>query len=178
MPQAGEVEISVCTPRTLLKAGQRSRGGIDIVSLVRRALWTVAAVVVLAAGATWGGLAWRHHATYGTVVGEDQKSLTVDRGDRFSLAVPDRGASVGDSWSAAVVPQAALASAGNRKVLSSLVDRIFGPLAGGGAGMRYFIYTAEREGSARVTLSNCFQGCYDVRTRAASRTVAWVITIR
>ena len=79
---------------------------------MKRALWAIAAFVVLVA-AVWGGFAWRHHATFGTIAGEDHTTLTVDRGDRFSLAIPDRGSSVGDSWSARVSPNGVL-SAGPR----------------------------------------------------------------
>jgi hypothetical protein len=145
---------------------------------VRRVLWTVAAVVVLAAGATWGGLAWHQHATYGTVVREDQKTLTVDRGDRFSLAVPDRGASVGDSWSSSVGPGGVLTPVDNRMVMSNLADRVFGPLAGGGAGTRYFIYDGDRSGRATVTVANCFQGCDHPTKAAESRSITWTITVR
>jgi hypothetical protein len=145
---------------------------------MRRVLWTVAAVVVLAVGATWGGLAWHRHAVYGTVVGEDKTTLTVDRGDRFSLAVPDRGASVGDSWSANVGPSGVLAPVDNRMVMNNFVDRVFGPLVGGGAGTRYFIYDADRSGSATVTVANCFQGCDHPTKAAESRSVTWRITVR
>jgi inhibitor of cysteine peptidase len=166
------------TDRTLLKAGRRPGSGIAIVALVRRALWTVALTVVLAAAATWGGFAWHRHATYGTIAGEDRTSLTVARGDRLSLAVPDRGPSVGDSWSAVMAPDGVLTQVDNRMIMSSLADRIFGPLTGGGGGTRYFIYEADHSGAASVTVSNCFQGCDHPGKTAESRRITWRITVR
>jgi inhibitor of cysteine peptidase len=178
MPQAAEVEITVSTPRTLLKAVRRPGSGIAIVALVKRALWTVAALAVLAAAATWGSLAWHRHATYGTIAAEDRTTLTVTRGDRFSLAVPDRGASVGDSWSAGATPEGMLTPLENRMIMSNWADRIFGPLTGGGGGTRYFVFRAARAGAVEVTLTNCFQGCDHPSQVAESRSVIWRITVR
>ncbi len=144
---------------------------------MKRALWAIAAIVVLVAAA-WGGVAWRHHATFGTIAGEDRTTLTVDRGDRISLAVPDRGSSVGDSWSARVSPDGVLSPVDNRKVMGNIVDRIFGPQIGGGGGTRYFVYDADHAGTAAVTLSNCFQGCDHPTKSAESRSVTWTITVR
>jgi hypothetical protein len=63
-------------------------------------------------------------------------------------------------------------------VMSSLVDRVFGPETGGGAGTRYFIYTASRPGTVTVRLYNCFQGlCESGRTDPWSRGVTWTITV-
>ena len=144
---------------------------------MKRALWAIAAFVVLMA-AVWGGVAWRRHATFGTIAGEDRTTLTVDRGDRFSLAVADRGASVGDSWSARVSPDGVLTSVDNRMVRGNIVDRIFGPQIGGGAGTRYFVYHADHAGTAAVTLSNCFQGCDHPTKAAESRSITWTVTVR
>lgn len=144
---------------------------------MKRAPWAIAAFVVLVA-AVWGGFAWRHHATFGTIADEDRATLTVDRGDRFSLAVPDRGASVGDSWSARVSPDGVLSSVEDRKVMGNIVDRIFGPQIGGGSGTRYFVYDADHAGTAAVTLSNCFQGCDHPTKSAESRSISWTITVR
>jgi hypothetical protein len=144
---------------------------------VRRVLWTVAAVVVLAAGATWGGLAWHQHATYGTVVREDQKTLTVDRGDRFSIGVRDHGPSVGDHWTAQTAGDT-LDPAGKRHVYFNPLERVGIHVegAGGGDGTTYFIYDARRTGTAVVTLSNCFQGCH--WPSPYTRSVTWTITTR
>jgi hypothetical protein len=145
---------------------------------VRRVLWTVAAVVVLAAGATWGGLAWHHHATYGTVVREDQKTLTVDRGDRFSIGVRDHGPSVGDHWTVETTAGDTLSAVGQRHVSFDLLERVGINIetAGGGDGITYFRYDARRSGTAAVTLSNCFQGCH--WPSPYTRSVTWMITIR
>jgi hypothetical protein len=59
----------------------------------------------------------------------------VEVGERFSLAVPDRGAASGDSWSAVVT---GLSTHGRRTE----------------PGRTYFTYTAERAGTTTVTLSN------------------------
>ena len=143
---------------------------------MRRVLsWSLAVMIVAAAGG-WGAWVWWKHATYGRTITEAELTATVEAGDRFSLAVPDRGASVGDSWSATVTPEGVLTAVGNRKVISNVYDRIFGPAAGGGAGTRYFTYTAEAPGTARVTVTNCFQGCDE--PSPLSRSVAWQITVR
>jgi hypothetical protein len=140
-------------------------------------LWTVGAVVVLAAGATWGGLAWRHHAIYGTVVSEDQTTVTVHRGDRFSIGVRDHGPSVGDHWTAQIAGDT-LGAAGQRHVSANLLERVGIHVegAGGGDGTTYFLYDARRTGIAAVTLSNCFQGCH--WPSPDTRSVTWTITIR
>jgi hypothetical protein len=148
---------------------------------VRRArhivVWSLAALV-LVGGTTWATLTIRHHLLYGTVFDEQSLRPTVEHGQRFSLAVPDRGASVGDEWSATVSPDGLLRAQGDRQVMSSLVDRIFGAEPGGGAGTRYFSYTASRPGTVTVQLSNCFQGlCHSGRTDPWSRGVTWTITV-
>ena len=139
-------------------------------------LWSLAVVITLA-GATWAALTLHDQATYGSELTETTRTPTLNQGDRFSLAVPDRGASVGDSWTAAVAPDGIVTATGNRKVMSNVWDRIFGPAMGGGAGTRYFTFTADNPGAATVTLSNCFQGCHDDYTRGVSRTVSWTITV-
>jgi hypothetical protein len=138
-------------------------------------LWSLAAVV-LGAALNWGAVEVRHHVVFGTVFDESDLTVTVQRGDRFSVVVPDLGASVGDSWSEAVVPAAVLRTVEDRQVMSNPMDRIFGPAAGGGAGHRYFIYVAGEQGTATVTLSNCFQGCHE--PSPYSRDVVWTVTVR
>jgi hypothetical protein len=138
-------------------------------------LWSLGAVIILAAGG-WGARALWEHATFGRKITQDQLTVTVGRGDRFSLAIPDRGASVGDSWSATVAPDGVLTQVDNRKIMSNRGDRIFGPEAGGGGGTRYFVFTADAPGTARVTLANCFQGCDE--PSPLSRTVTWQVTVR
>jgi inhibitor of cysteine peptidase len=144
---------------------------------VRRVLSWSLAVAILLAAAVWGGLALHERATFGTKITEKDLTVEVDEGDRFSLAVPDRGASVGDAWSATVAPDGVVAAVEDRKVMSNVWDRVFGPQAGGGAGTRYFIYTAEGPGTVRVTLANCFQGCRDGYSRGLSREVTWTVTV-
>ncbi|GAA3350511.1 hypothetical protein GCM10020358_76720 [Amorphoplanes nipponensis] len=139
-------------------------------------MWSLAVVIIVVAGG-WGVLTLRAHAIFGTKITEGEPAVRVGPGDRFSLAVPDRGASVGDSWSATVTPAGVLAAEGNRKVMSNFWDRVLGPEAGGGGGTRYFTYTAEARGTARVTLANCFQGCRDDYSRGISRSVTWTVTV-
>jgi hypothetical protein len=138
-------------------------------------VWSLAVVIIVVA-AGWGALALRDHLTFGEKISEDRLTVTVGQGDRFSLAVPDRGASVGDSWSASVTPQNVLTAVDNRKVMSNIWDRVVGPAAGGGGGTRYFTYTADVPGTVQVTLANCFQGCD--RPSPLSRTVTWQLTVR
>jgi hypothetical protein len=141
-------------------------------------VWVVAVLVVVGGG-TWATLAIRHHLIYGAVFDEKAPRPTVDRGKRFSLAVPDHGASVGDEWSATVSPDGLLRTEGDHQVMSNPVDRIFGPQIGGGAGTRYFTYTASRSGTVTVRLYNCFEGlCNRGLNDPVSRAVAWTITVR
>jgi hypothetical protein len=152
--------------------------GIAIVALVKRVLWTVAAIVVLAGAATWGGLAWHRHATYGTIATEDHPTLTLDRGDRFSLAVRDHGPSIGDHWTAQPPAGDMISAAGHRNIPFSLLARIgidTGEI-GGGDGTTYFLYDARRSGTATVTLSNCYRGCTEPSPE--TRDVSWTITVR
>src|SRR5437016_4905485 len=69
----------------------------------RRWMFIPAGVLVLGLA---GFLALRgvQRARYGGVHAEGTGTVVVDRGDRFSLAVPDRGASVGDHWTMSAEP--------------------------------------------------------------------------
>jgi inhibitor of cysteine peptidase len=135
------------------------------------------AAVVLVAGTVAAVIGLRHRTIYGTVLDESRLTATVDRGDRFSLAVPD-GGSIGDEWSATVTPDGVLTTVDNRMVMRSLHDRLFGPLAGGGAGTRYFVYLAARQGTATIRLFDCFQGACRIPDDRSSRAVTWTITVR
>ncbi|MFI5895706.1 hypothetical protein ACIA5D_36985 [Actinoplanes sp. NPDC051513] len=143
---------------------------------VRVAVWLVVVVVVVA-GLVWGGAALYRHRVYGTVVTDSQQNVTVAVGDRFSLAVPDRGASVGDFWSAQPDTGNLLSPQGSRTRRSSLLDRVRAPLIGGGQGTTFFLYDATAAGTTKVTLSNCFQGCDNPATTAESRSITWTITV-
>ena len=144
-------------------------------------MWVVVVVVVLG-GLTWGGVILYRREVYGAVYSESQTSVTAGQGDRFSLAVPDRGASVGDYWTAQVDPAGLLSDQGKRTRHKALLDRVRDPLLGGGEGTTFFSYdataTGTGTGTARVTLSNCFQGCTSPDAKAASRSVTWTITVR
>jgi hypothetical protein len=144
---------------------------------VRRVLLRSLAVVIILAATIWAIGALRVHLTFGTKIDESDLTVTVDEGDRFSLAVPDRGASVGDSWSAAATPDGVLQAVDNRKVMSNLADRLFGPEMGGGGGTRYFVFEARKQGTARVVVTNCFRGCDNENTRRFARSVTWTITV-
>jgi hypothetical protein len=137
-----------------------------------------AVVLVLLALGGWGAASLHHRLTYGTVAGEKQPTLSVDRGDRFSIGVRDLGSSVGDHWTAQAAPQGALDGAGEHHVSDSLLDRlgIGTQNDGGGAGTTYFSYDARQAGTATVTLTNCFQGCH--RPSRYSRSVTWTITVK
>ncbi|MBF9133795.1 protease inhibitor I42 family protein [Plantactinospora sp. S1510] len=134
-------------------------------------------VVVLIAVVAVAGPAVRRHLRYGTVLDRQTTSATVDLGDRFSVRVPDRGASVGDDWTASADPADRVVLVGEERVSGSLLDRLFGPANGGGGGSRYFRFDAERAGQVTITVTNCFQGCRNDRTRAASETVTWTVTV-
>jgi hypothetical protein len=145
---------------------------------LRISLLVTAASLVLAGAATGAG-AVRQHAVLGTVAGADRPAVDVDRGDRISIAVRDRGASVGDSWTATTTPAGTLGPVAERNVPSGWWERLSGrdgDLSGGGDGTTYFVYEAEQSGSATVTLVNCFQGCDE--PSPFSRSVTWKITVR
>jgi hypothetical protein len=140
-------------------------------------LWSLLATTIWCA-LNWAAFRLYEHRTYGTIHTETDLSLTIEQGQRFSLEVPDRGASVGDQWSATVDQPSALAPVENRKVMGGLADRLFGPQVGGGAGSRYFIYSAAKPGLVTVRLYNCFQGGCDQPGDTISRGVTWQITVR
>jgi hypothetical protein len=117
-------------------------------------------------------------ARYGDVHAGAGAAFAVDRGHRFSVAVPDRGASVGDHWTAAVAPEGVVALVRNEQVAHNIFDRLLGPAIGGGAGTRYFVFDARRADPVTITLHNCFQGCRDDSTRSESREVVWTVTVR
>lgn len=116
-------------------------------------------------------------ARYGEVHAEGTAVVAVGQGDRFSLAVPDRGASVGDHWTLSTQPGGVLNPVRTQLIAGNIVDRVLGPAPGGGGGTRYFVFDARRAGTVKVTLHNCFQGCHDERTRAASRDVTWTVSV-
>jgi hypothetical protein len=144
----------------------------------RRIVLAILAGVVLVGGTTWAVLAIRHRIQFGQVFDESDLHPAVAKGDRFSIAIPDRGGSVGDEWSATVTPADAVSAKGNVKVMSNLMDRVFGPLDGGGAGTRFFTYVADQPGTVTVKLFNCFQGlCKNRNPDPYSRGVTWTITV-
>ncbi|GAA2635184.1 hypothetical protein Adu01nite_28660 [Paractinoplanes durhamensis] len=134
-------------------------------------------VVVVLGGLGWGGIALYRHQVYGAVFTESQLSVAVDRGDRFSLAVPDRGGSIGDSWTAQAAGDQVTAQ-GKRTRAAALVDRVRDPLLGGGGGTTFFSYDAAAAGTTSITLSYCFQGCDNPATKGQARTVTWNVTVR
>jgi hypothetical protein len=140
-------------------------------------LWSLA-VLVLVGGGTWAAVAIHRRLVYGAIFDESALRPTVEHGKRFTLAVADQGASVGDEWSPTVTPDGTLTLLDNRQVMSNPVERIFGAAAGGGAGTRYFTYAADRPGTVTVLLYNCFQGlCKSGRIDPWSRGVTWTITV-
>ncbi|MEO3744694.1 protease inhibitor I42 family protein [Plantactinospora sp. B5E13] len=144
---------------------------------VRRVVSIVVVVVVLAVAAVVGAVLIRRQVVYGTVLDRSSTSATVEVGDRFTLKVRDRGPSVGDSWSATTEPGDVVTLVGDELISDSPIDRIFGANDGGGAGQHYFRFDAERAGQVTITLTNCVRGCQTERTRAASETLTWTVTV-
>jgi inhibitor of cysteine peptidase len=143
---------------------------------MRRWLFVVVAVLVVGlAGVVTVHVVRR--ARWGDVRDETRITVAIDRGGRFTLAVPDRGASVGDHWTASVRPEGAAVLVRSELVAGNVFDRVLGPANGGGGGTRYFVFDARRAGSAAITLHNCFQACADDRTRAASRDLTWTVKV-
>jgi hypothetical protein len=134
------------------------------------------AVVVVAAGAL-GGVTLYRRANYGTKYGEDRQSVTVSEGGLFTIVIRDRGPSVGDNWTPSVSDETTISLVRSTLIPSSFLDPWFGPKKGGGGGQRLFTFRAKGPGKATVTLRNCFQGCWDDRTRALSRAVIWNVSV-
>jgi hypothetical protein len=144
---------------------------------VRVVVWCVVLVIVVG-GAVWGGVALYRHKVYGAVFSDSQLSGAVAVGERFSLAVPDRGPSVGDSWSATAGAGELVTARGQRTLHKAPIDRVRAPLPGGGQGTTFFLYDAKAAGTATITLSNCFQGCDQPTPSSETRNVTWTITVR
>jgi hypothetical protein len=144
----------------------------------RRPWWLVAAgaVVLLVAGAVLGPMV-SDRVRYGAVYPADRLAVRVPAGARFSLAVTDRGASVGDRWEVTGPPGANVTFVRSELVMESLHDRLFGPAPGGGGGTRYFTYDARTAGHTTITLHNCFQGCDHPSRQALSSTLTWDVTV-
>jgi hypothetical protein len=138
--------------------------------------WSLVAVVLLVA-AVVGGVASYRRVTYGSRYAEAKTSVSADKGSVFTLVVPDRGASVGDRWTAAVADPAVAEQVRSRLIADSLSDRLFGAALGGGGGQRLITFKAKSAGTTTITLSNCFQGCDNERTQADSRSVSWTVTV-
>ncbi|WP_189334981.1 protease inhibitor I42 family protein [Actinoplanes ianthinogenes] len=143
----------------------------------RRVAGLVLAVLVVVAGAGWGLYAWRRHATYGTMADQQELKVTLATGDRLTLVVPDRGASIGDHWTAQLPDSGVLRAVDERFTYSSVHDRLFGPALGGGSGTRYFIFEASTPGEVTVTLTNCFRGCKFPADKAESTATTWLVTV-
>ncbi|WIM99711.1 protease inhibitor I42 family protein [Actinoplanes oblitus] len=143
----------------------------------RRVLVLGLAVLIVVTGAGWGLYAWYRHATYGTVADQQELTVAIAAGDRLTLAVPDRGASAGDHWTAQVPATGVLRAVDEQFTYSRVHDRLFGPADGGGAGTRYFIYQADAPGEVTVTLSNCYRGCASASDKAESTATIWLVTV-
>lgn len=138
-------------------------------------VWSLVAVVLVVA--TIGGVAIYRKATYGTRYGEAEQNVTTSVDSVFTLVVPDRGPSVGDYWTASADDPALAEQVRSTLIADNVIDRWFGPAIGGGAGQRLITFRAKAAGTTTITLTNCFQGCDNERTRAESRTVSWRVTV-
>ncbi|MGC9669387.1 hypothetical protein ACNTMW_22880 [Planosporangium sp. 12N6] len=145
---------------------------------MRRRWWLALVAVVLVGLAGLVVVKGVQRARYGDVHTEGDGTVIVDHGHRFSLAVLDRGPSVGDHWTAAATPDGVIALVRSEQPDDDIASWVFGPLNGGGAGTRYFVFDARRAGSVTITLHNCFQGCRTDRTTAESRDAVWTVTVR
>jgi hypothetical protein len=174
---AGNLADAIIRGRAGDIAGAESLSCQPVGRFTRVVLWCVLAVVVVA-GVWWAGVGVYRHYVYGSVFTESHLTVTVDRGERFSLRVPDRGASVGDAWSAHADPADVVSAKGKHIRPRSPLDRLGAPRLGGGQGTDYFLYDAKAKGTTKVTLTNCFQGCDHPSNQAESRTVTWTITVR
>jgi hypothetical protein len=138
-------------------------------------VWSLVAVVVLVAAAI-GGVTLYRQATYGHRYGGGS-AVSTDKGSVFTLVVRDRGASVGDRWTATVADPAIVEQIRSELVADSWHDRVFGANAGGNGGDRYITFKAKSAGTTTITLSNCFQGCDNDRTRGLSQTISSTVTV-
>lgn len=139
-------------------------------------IWLVVAIIGTVAG-VWGGTALNRQLTYGTRYTEQQKDVRVSVGDVFSLVVRDRGASVGDNWTATVAVGAVVSEEGTELIPDSLKDRLFGAAPGGGAGDRLIAFRAKAPGTTQITVANCYRGCATDENKAESRELSWTVTV-
>jgi Chagasin family peptidase inhibitor I42 len=139
-------------------------------------IWLLVAVVLVAAG-VWGGVTLYHQATYGSRYAEQQREAKASVGDLFTLVVPDRGPSIGDSWTASILDQSMVTQERSELVAENLRDRFFGAATGGGGGDRLITFRAEAPGTTQIVLTNCYRGCATAENQAESRSVSWNVTV-
>lgn len=124
---------------------------------------------------------WRWQR-YGSVYRSQTPSIQVDRGDRFSLAVSDAGASVGASWRVQEQTDPAVAGLRRTEVVRSLpvvvYHRVAGPFYDGGGGTRYFTFDARKTGRTTIVLYDCYRGCDDPGDLRYSKAVRWDVVVR
>ncbi|NJC69065.1 protease inhibitor I42 family protein [Planosporangium thailandense] len=144
--------------------------------MLRRRWWLSVLAAVAVIGLIGVGVARAvQRVRYGDIHTDGGSPVVAGPGHRFALAVPDRGASVGDHWTATVAPDGIVALVRSEQVAGNIVDRLIGPAVGGGAGTRYFVFAARRAGTVVITLHNCFRGC---DRGADRRDTVWAVTVR
>jgi inhibitor of cysteine peptidase len=103
------------------------------------------------------------------IVPENDKRITVKRGERFSLVVEDN-ASVGDMWQVRTPPDPNIVTAESEDFAAS------GPSGSvGSGGKRYFVFSAKEPGDTSIELYNCFRGCQSEQD--ISRSVSYTMRI-
>jgi len=99
----------------------------------------------------WATLAYQRQSIFGTVVDRSQIVVTVHRGERLSLVVPDRETPEGDRWTVRASTDGVIREVERRFIPSGILWRLFAPRADGA---RYFVLEALRPGRTCVILTN------------------------
>lgn len=122
-------------------------------------LIVVAVALVVTAILVTGSIGRGGGVKYGTRFPVDgtrdsTQEITVDQGDTFSLVVRDN-ASIGDNWT---LESPTMPGKPDDVVAFDQEKYESGSDGVGGGGQRYYTFTAQRAGTARITLANRFRG--------------------
>ena len=116
-------------------------------------------------------------ASYGDRYGENERDIIVTPDALFTVVVPDRGSSAGDTWTASIIDAAVVSHEYSTLVANDLLGDWFSLAPAGHAGLRLITFRARTPGTTTIIVRNCYQGCDTWRTRAESRSVSWIVRV-
>lgn len=116
-------------------------------------------------------------ASYGDQYGENEREITVTPDALFTVVVPDRGLSVGDTWTAFITDSAVVSKEYSTLVADDLFGSWFSLAPAGDGGQRLITFRARTPGKTLITVRTCSQGCDTGHSRAKSRSVSWIVRV-